>query len=494
MLFSELFQKAGVQPEDIEGDAEIRGMSMDSRSLAVGACFVANPSRNSDSHGFIPSAKAAGAAAVVAHSASGFAQARSEGLPAAWVPNDGLKFNEASWRLAKVAFDNPSQAMRVVGVTGTNGKTTTAWLLRDMLRSLGVESGYVGTLGFQIPGHDRELSNTTPFAIELNALLAEARAAGVEAIAMEVSSHALAERRADGIEFDAAVFTNLTQDHLDFHGSMSAYEAAKMRLFAEFPNQSSKPFRGAVNLDDPAGRRFAAASANALTFGTSDRCELRGRAIQVRVDSIELELMLGTDVIKCKVPLGGSYNVENALSASGGLLALGYGLDDVATSLPAVRPVPGRFEAVANEAGIGILVDYAHTPDAVEKLLDAVRPLTEGRVITVFGCGGDRDRTKRPKMARAASERSDVTVVTSDNPRTEDPLAIVEEVGTGIVSGRDWTSIPDRADAIAHAIKVAREGDVVVIAGKGHENYQIIGRTKFPMDDRDLARAGLAAR
>lgn len=494
MLFSEFLRAAGVQPERVDGDADVATLTMDSRQVKPGSCFVANPSRNTDSHGFLDAAQEAGAVAAVVHSEAGFSQARSLGLAAAFVPNEGLRFNEASWRLAKVSFGDPSRSMTVVGVTGTNGKTTTAWLIRDMLSALGKRPGYLGTLGFQVPGHERELNNTTPFSIELNALLAEARDEGVDSMAMEVSSHALAERRSDGIEFDAAVFTNLTQDHLDFHGSMAAYEAAKMRLFTDYPAASGKPFRAAVNVDDPAGPRFAAASPGCLTFGTRSECELKGRALQVRVDSIDLELMLGSDVIKCKAPLGGSYNVENALSASGGLLALGYSLGDVASALPKVRPVPGRFEAVPNDAGIGILVDYAHTPDALEKLLDAVRPLTEGRVITVFGCGGDRDRTKRPKMARAASERSDMTVVTSDNPRTEDPFTILQEVASGVIPGRDTVSIIDRAEAIARAIQDARPGDVVVIAGKGHENYQIIGRTKHPMDDRELARAGLAAR
>jgi len=395
--------------------------------------------------------------------------------------------------------------MMVVGVTGTNGKTTTAWLIRDMLSALGLRAGYLGTLGFQIPGEERELSNTTPFAVELYNLLAEARDKGVEALAMEVSSHALAERRADGVEFDAGVFTNLTQDHLDFHGSMEEYEAAKFRLFSDLPKQSAKRFFSVVNVDDPAGRRLedCLAGGRIWRFGVTETLELGklsadydliAYAQTIAVDRIEMVLNLGLDDIGLRFTsqLGGSYNVENLAAAVSALIALGVKPDEACRVAESARAVPGRFEAVRNERGIGILVDYAHTPDALEKLLDAVRPLTSGRVITVFGCGGDRDRTKRPKMARAASERSDITVVTSDNPRTEDPQTILDEVLTGIVAGRESVDIIDRREAIAHAVKIAQPGDVVVIAGKGHENYQIIGRTKYPMDDREMAREALA--
>jgi UDP-N-acetylmuramyl-tripeptide synthetase len=342
--------------------------------------------------------------------------------------------------------------------------------------------------------------------VELFALLAEARDRGVQAVAMEVSSHALSQRRVDGVEFDAAVFTNLTQDHLDYHQTMAAYEAAKYRLFTELPRQSTKTFLGALNVGVPVGRRWAE-SGNFLTYAVdpSSRVDLAGRVRSVGLDRIELALkMEGQTNASAIAPLGGTYNVENLVSAAAGVYALGQAsnlwgespsnLSVIAELMGRVRPVPGRFEAVPNDAGIGVIVDYAHTPDALEKVLDAIRPLTPGRVITVFGCGGDRDRTKRPKMARSASLRSDLTVITSDNPRTEDPAAILAEVQLGVADGRASVSIVDRGEAVAHAVAKARPGDVVVIAGKGHENYQIIGRTKFPMDDRDLARRALEAR
>lgn len=547
MLLSELVSRSGVTPDRMHGDAEISGMVMDSRKAKPGSLFTAMPSKNSDAHSFIPAAKALGATAVLTYSEEGIEAAVAAGLAAILVTD----FYEGVWRLAKIAFGNPSASMKIIGVTGTNGKTTTAWLIRDMLVALGVKAGYLGTLGFQIPGEERELSNTTPFCIELNELLAEARDKGVEAMAIEVSSHALAERRVDGIEFDAAVFTNLTQDHLDFHGSMEAYEAAKLRLFTVLPNQSEKLFRGLLNVGDEAGARFASLLASQrweslanflidgyvdeedrefcsgtdswsapsyLTYSTN--CDAGATVVpekpRVYVDRLkfELDIFLGRDLdldpltapgfdasrgdngsrMVFEANLGGQYNLENVISAVATTMSLNYNWGQARDSLARARPVPGRFEPVKNDAGIGILVDYAHTPDALEKLLDAVRPLTQGRIITVFGCGGDRDRSKRPKMAKAASERSDVTVVTSDNPRTEDPQAILDEVLTGIVPGRDSIDIIDRREAIAHAIKIAQPGDVVVIAGKGHENYQIIGRTKYPMDDREMARAALAVR
>ncbi|HTQ09392.1 MAG TPA: UDP-N-acetylmuramoyl-L-alanyl-D-glutamate--2,6-diaminopimelate ligase [Fimbriimonadaceae bacterium] len=522
MTIHQLFQQSAVEAARIEGEAEVATMTMDSRRVKAGAMFVCMPPANAksrDSNEFVPAAQANGATSVLTYSAEGFDAARKLGLAAALLPIE--KYQDSLWKLAKTAFGNPSASMKVIGVTGTNGKTTTAWLIRDMLKALGVKAAYLGTLGFQLPDEGRELQNTTPFAIELNELLAEGRDKGVEAIAMEVSSHALAEKRVDGVEFDAAVFTNLTQDHLDFHGSMEAYEAAKLRLFTELPKQSSKRFVAAINTDTASGRRLSAGldgprveygeGRDPRVFDEDGLQARRGSATSVagiqklvaerhavRVDSMDLALyapgMAADHTTAFEVPLGGSYNVENVTSASAGFLALGFTLDGIRYALPRVHPVPGRFEAVRNDAGIGILVDYAHTPDALEKLLDAVRPLTKGRVITVFGCGGDRDRTKRPKMAKAASERSDITVVTSDNPRTEDPQSILNEVIAGIVPGSDSIDIIDRREAVAHAVKIARPGDVVVIAGKGHENYQIIGKTKYPMDDRELARAGLAAR
>ena len=492
MKLTEILGKAGLKPAEIVGDAEIGSIVLDSRQATSNSLFVCMPSSNSDSFSYIPAAVTKGATAVVVFDPKGISIARAAGIAVVRFSSESVAYNDAVWQICRSFFDNPTAKMKVVGVTGTNGKTTTAWVLRDMLTALGLKAGYLGTLGFQIPGEDRELSNTTPFAVELYNLINEARSKGVEALAMEVSSHALSERRADGIEFDAAVFTNLTQDHLDFHSTMESYAEAKHRLFTELPKQTEKRFVGAFNIDDPVGDRWSIEqNGPSVTYGFHSGADLIGTPLEVKVDKIKLRLEYRGEV-ELEVPLGGSFNVSNCLSASAGMLAMGYDLSAIGEALPHVRPVPGRFEAVKNNRGIGVIIDYAHTSDALEKLLDSVRELRPNRVVTVFGCGGDRDTTKRPKMARAASERSDVTVVTSDNPRTEDPAEILSQVKAGVIDGRESVAIIDRREAVAYAVKNAQPGDVVVIAGKGHENYQIIGRTKYPMDDRELVREALS--
>lgn len=485
MRVSELLQRSGARPDGVNGDAEVTQLVSDSRQVQPGAMFVCMPGKNADSHAFIPQAVSAGATAVVAHSANGYQAARDLGVCALWFSD----FEDSIWRLASAFHGNLTRSMQVVGVTGTNGKTTTAWVLRDMLRQVGRHPAYIGTLGIQTPKTSRLLENTTPLPIEINNLISEAAADGADALAMEVSSHALTEKRADGIEFDAAVFTNLTQDHLDFHGSMGAYEASKFRLFTELPKQTSKPFTAAINADDPVGRKWLdLIEIPRISYGLEGG-DLHCTPCEVKVDKLVLNLSFRGQALRAQSKLGGTFNVYNCLSAVAGFLALGYSLEQAVEALAVATPVPGRFEAVPNERGFAVIVDYAHTPDALEKLLESTRKLEHNRVITVFGCGGDRDRTKRPKMAHAASSLSDLTVLTSDNPRTEDPQAILDEVATGLVG--DSMKIIDRREAIAYAVSHAKPGDIVVIAGKGHENYQIIGRTKYPMDDRELAKEAL---
>jgi len=458
-----------------------------------GALFVCMPSKNTDSHAFIPEAVRSGAVAVLTHSREGYELAAKSPVARVLVEDEGLRFPEHVWRICRAFYHNPTKQMKVIGVTGTNGKTTTAWLLRDMLVALGSRSAYLGTLGFQTPSESRELLNTTPFSVDLFKLLADARDEGVQSLAIEVSSHALSERRIDGVDFDAAVFTNLSQDHLDFHRTMEEYASAKLRLFQELGPRSGKNFVSAINTDDRYGEMWAEMlGANVLTYGQK-RGDLIGVAEHVELERMRMSFSYRQQSRTVDIPIGGSFNTHNCLSAAAGMLALGYSLEDVAKALPKVRPVPGRFEPVPNNKGIGVIVDYAHTPDALQKLLDSVRMLHPRRILTVFGCGGDRDRAKRPKMAKAASERSDLVVLTSDNPRTEDPAEILKEVETGLVPGAEALSIIDRREAIQASLKRAQPGDVVVIAGKGHENYQIIGRQKMPMDDRQIAREALGS-
>ena len=494
MTLSALLREAGL-PQSARGDATVLSLVADSRRVLPGALFAVYPG----GEGYLAAARDAGAVAAMVSNASAVAEASRLGMAVALL-------EPAEYGFVAHAFHGfPTRGMRVLGVTGTNGKTTVAWLVRDMVRALGRKTAYLGTLGFEI---DRltPLANTTPFAVDLAEMMAQARDAGCELVAMEVSSHALAEGRVAGVEFDVALFTNLTQDHLDFHGSMEAYAAAKRSLFSELP-------KGAVavlNLDDAMGRAWAASlRAPVVGYRVGGPRGAGGEGVRaavrrVGVDRIEMTLEDGTWTAEVEVPLGGSYNVSNALAAFSGTLALHYerwlGEDFEASedaflacaeALEKVRPVPGRFETVTNDKGIGAVVDYAHTPDALEKLLDAVRPLAEGSVITVFGCGGDRDRTKRPLMGRAAAERSDWVIVTSDNPRTEDPARIAEEIVAGI-GGAAYDVVLDRREAVRLAVSRAVPGDVVVVAGKGHEDYQIVGREKSHLDDREMLREALA--
>ena len=527
MTLASLFSAAGVTPSARRGDAGISRAVIDSRACVPGSLFVCMPGGSVDPHGFIPSAMANGAVAAIVFDSAVF-EAHSE-LPMALL--DAGEYEDALWRLMDALYDHPSRNMTLVGVTGTNGKTTTAWLVRQLFTLLGRKAGYLGTLGFSLDGREtRELSNTTPFCVEAYDLIAEARDAGIEALAMEVSSHALAQKRVDGLEFDVAVFTNLTQDHLDFHGSMEAYRDAKLRLFSELLSEDGT---AVFHMADPAAKEFIGASRGRIAGYDSVEWSFWSEAVahvtrfhddrsadrfswqfgwpgpdpdlivlaldaKVGVDRIEFAVSVSTTekinrtITSVVARLGGAFNVENLLAALTAVLAV-EGSDKIFRHGYGLLPVPGRFEPVPNERGIGVLVDYAHTPDALEKVLDTAKALTKGRLLAVFGCGGDRDRSKRPKMARAASERADLTVVTSDNPRTENAQTILEEVLTGIVPGKQSVAIIDRREAVAHAIKAARPGDTVVIAGKGHENYQILGRTKHPMDDRDLAREALEA-
>jgi UDP-N-acetylmuramoyl-L-alanyl-D-glutamate--2,6-diaminopimelate ligase len=304
---------------------------------------------------------------------------------------------------------------------------------------------------------------------------------------MEASSHALYERRLAGVRFEVGVFTNLSQDHLDFHRDMEDYASAKRLLFTEYAELAGGEFRSAINVGDPVGARWVAEFGTTVAIGR----DLLVTALEKSVSTLVLSASYRDVTREFRIGVGGTFNVWNATSALGALLAMGYILDESVLAMEHVTPVPGRFESVPTGRGFSVIVDYAHTDDALEKLLQSVRELQPGRIITVFGCGGDRDKSKRPKMARAASENSDVTVVTSDNPRTEDPEAIIADVVKGLVAGREATTVVDRREAVGRAVGLARDGDVIVIAGKGHEDYQIIGRTKHHMDDRELVRDAL---
>ena len=451
---------AALAPRDVVGRAplDVADLAYDTRALTPGALFFCVRGANVDGHELAPQAVAAGAAALVV-----------ERPVDAQVPQLVVDDCRAAMAVAAdVFFGHPTHELDVVGVTGTNGKTTTAHLIYSILAASGRRPGLLGTIEARVAGERRPVVRTTPEAIDLQRTFREMLDAGDKSCAMEASSHASALHRLDRVRFAALVFTNLTPDHLDFHGTMERYYEAKRRLFLQ-----AEPPPAAINVDDPWGRKLAAERPDALTFGLDDDAQIRPDAL----DGIELKLR-------------GRFNVENALGAVAAARLLGIADEAVARGLEAVRGVPGRFESVDEGQPFEVVVDYSHTPDSLESALRAARELAAtGRVLCVFGCGGDRDREKRPLMGRVASELADVPILTTDNPRSEDPLAIIDEVLTG-VSGEVEVE-PDRRAAIARAVEAAREGDVVLVAGRGAEPAQEVAGRRLPFDDRDVAREAL---
>jgi len=398
----------------------------------------------------------------------------------------------------------PSAGLTLVGVTGTNGKTSTTFILEAIWLAAGLRAGVIGTVGYRFGGLDRPAPLTTPEAPVLQGLLAEMRRAGTTHVAMEVSSHALAQERVVGCRFDAAVFTNLTRDHLDFHGDVERYYRAKAGLFLEHLAAGGKPDPVAVvNVDDPAGARLAdEVRTRCLRVGRTEHADVRSFEIETTLAGTRGVLSLGGRRLPFRTRLVGAPQVENILGAAAAAWALGVPSEAIAAGLAAVAPPPGRLERF-DGPGFTVMVDYAHTPDALARVLAVLRPLTRGRLVVVFGCGGDRDPGKRPMMGEAAARLSDVVVLTSDNPRTEDPLRILEAIEAGIrragmptlgrpaASGRGYLVEPDRRAAIALATGLARSGDLVLVAGKGHEDYQIVGHEKRHLDDREEVRRAL---
>ena len=459
--------------------ASIAGIADDSRTVGVGTLFVAVRGSQRDGHDFLAEAERRGASVALVEDA-----ARTT-LPALIV-REGRR---AAAVAAAAAYGEPARRLTLVGVTGTNGKTTTVGMLRHLLDADDSPAASIGTLGVRIGSAGTPLSGgsglTTPGPVELQRLFRQLADSGVRRLAMEVSSHSLDQRRVEGVAFDAVVFTNLTRDHLDYHGTMEAYLAAKARLV----NHLAPGGASVVNADDPAwaqlppGPRtvtFSTAGAAADVQVTDVRFEPRGARGMLRIAGAEAALSL---------PLIGDFNVANAAAAAAAAWALGMPIDRIAARLAEQPQVPGRLEVLHDEPTV--LRDYAHTPDALERALAAVRPFTRGRLIVVFGAGGDRDRGKRPEMGRIAEAGADVVVVTSDNPRTEDPERILDDIEAGM-SRRDHVRVEDRRDAIARALSIANADDVVLLAGKGHETYQIRGTETFPFDEREIV-AELAA-
>jgi UDP-N-acetylmuramoyl-L-alanyl-D-glutamate--2,6-diaminopimelate ligase len=475
-------------------DVVVTGVEYDSRRVAPGSLFVAMHGETTDGNRYIEQAVARGAVAVVTDSAAAYDATANGPLEVALaeVPHG----RRALAIIAANVFGHPEQKVRLSGVTGTNGKTTTAYLLEQLLRAAGRSTALVGTIEYRIAGEVRSAPHTTPESRDLLALLAEGVDRGVTEAVMEVSSHALEQGRVWGVPYDVAIFTNLTQDHLDYHGTMEAYFAAKRKLFDG--SQASPPRVAVLNAEDDTQAALAetaqAAGSAIWSYGTS-RGDFHARDIAMRPNGMSFTLVSPQGKAPIDIALTGRVNVLNVLAASAAAMARGISLEEIAKIAPMLHPVPGRFEAVDAGQPFTVVVDYAHTDDALRNVLALARDLViekKGRVLTVFGCGGDRDRTKRPRMGRAAAEASEIVVVTSDNPRSEQPRAIIDEILPGIAGLPATVEVePDRARAIALAMTKARAGDIVVIAGKGHEKTQTTGKQVLPFDDVAVARQAL---
>jgi UDP-N-acetylmuramoyl-L-alanyl-D-glutamate--2,6-diaminopimelate ligase len=465
-------------------DREITAIAGHHEAVGRGAVFVAVRGFRHDGHVFAAEAAARGAAAVVLE--------REIPLPETVTRVFVGDTRVALAHLSAAFFGFPSTSLDVIGVTGTNGKGTTAYLIEAMLAAGGKPTGIIGTMGARVGGVAVPLDRTTPEAVDLQRILRQMVDAGLGYAVVEVASHALALHRVDGTRFAAAVFTNLTQDHLDFHHSFEEYRQTKRRLFEMVAPSGIS----VINADDPNGPVMAGSSrAPVVTYAIDQQADITASGVRLHLGGSEYTLRTARGSVAVATPLHGRFNVSNALAAAAVALRYGVALEMIRDVLAAFPGVPGRFEAVDEGQGFGVVVDYAHTPDGLDNVIRTAKDFVRGRTIVVFGAGGDRDRTKRPLMGNIVASLADVAVVTSDNPRTEDPAAIIAEIMAGMAGGRAEVEIePDRRRAIARAVALARPGDFVIIAGKGHEPYQEIQGTRYPFDDRLVAREALRTR
>jgi len=486
MKSHDALRRINVPPGDFP-NIELQGVSEDSRKIQPGDVFVAVSGGHFDGHVFSRSAVQAGAVAVLGNQKG---IATLEGCPYLYAENP----RKIAALLAHQLAGDPTARLNVIGITGTNGKSSTAMLAQSILQYAGHATSNYGTMGYEIGGTMLPAAHTTPFGDELARLLKQSADAGDTHVVMEVSSHALAQERVAGIHFLAGAFTNLTQDHLDFHESMEAYRDAKLQLFRRVAGDGAFTV---VNKLDPAAPYFEEASpVHTITYGENGT--IRARDVRLGMSNSRFTLTTPSHQAEVTLQLLGHHNIQNALCAAAIGHGLGLDLDTIAEGLASLRRVPGRFDAVNCEQDFFVIIDYAHTEDGLKNVLQAARTLCKGRIITVFGCGGDRDRGKRPKMGKIAGEMSDFCILTSDNPRSEDPFLILLDVEVGLQkAGRtkddDYVVIESREEAIQHAIGLARRGDLVLIAGKGHEDYQILADKTIHFDDREVAVQALGA-
>jgi UDP-N-acetylmuramoyl-L-alanyl-D-glutamate--2,6-diaminopimelate ligase len=483
---------------EFHGDLEmdIGGIAYDSRAVRPGDLFVAIKGRELNGHDYINMAIEKGAKAVVAEGAA------EVGADIAIIRVSDPR--EVLSRLAVRFYDTPFEGMNLIGVTGTNGKTSTSYLLESILFAAGARPGVIGTVNYRFQGHTCRAPVTTPESLDLMRMLRRMADSGVTDVVMEVSSHAIHQGRTAACPFRVAIFTNLSRDHLDYHVSMGAYFEAKRRLFRELgKNRTDNLARAVINWDDPRGPELTEATeAEVITYGLGKGCDVRAVGLEGNGDGLRARLVTRWGEQDIRSSLIGAVNIYNILAASAAALSMDMDLHVVASGIKALKGIPGRLERVRNSRSLVLVVDYAHTPDALSNALDSLRPIAPGRVITVFGCGGDRDKGKRREMGQVAAEKSDVVFITSDNPRSEDPAAIAAQILEGVREsgmkrlaedslngsrGTGYVLDLDRRSAIQRAVGMAREDDLILIAGKGHEDYQIVGKEKRPFDDRVVA-------
>jgi UDP-N-acetylmuramoyl-L-alanyl-D-glutamate--2,6-diaminopimelate ligase len=498
VLLQEFADRSGVSVPPLQASAgtPVSSIAYDSRKARAGSVFVALRGVNADGTGFAREAIGRGAIATLSESAA------PADVSALWVQVPDARLALAA--LSAIFHDDPSERLILVGITGTNGKTTTSYLLASIFEAAGIQCGRIGTVGYRIGRKEVEAERTTPEAPELQAMLREMVNQGCGACVMEVSSHALALKRVDFLRFSAAIFTNLTRDHLDFHRNMDDYFAAKRRLFALLPEQAV----AVVNLDDRRAGQLTGIASRTVTYAIDAPADVVPVDLRSSLDGLTLDARTPRGTVHIESRMVGRANAYNILAAVAAAGAMDLPVAAIEAGIARLHAVPGRFQLVSDSRDdVRVVVDYAHTDDALKNLLETARPLAPGRIITVFGCGGDRDRTKRPLMGAVAARLSDIVVVTSDNPRSENPADILEQIKRGIVSPDDrgvrprgtqrevrCLTIVDRKEAIERAVREANPGDLILIAGKGHEKYQVIGERVLPFDDVDVARAALERR
>jgi UDP-N-acetylmuramoyl-L-alanyl-D-glutamate--2,6-diaminopimelate ligase len=487
MELSRLIRAMGAAEPKGAGDREIAGLAYDSRRVKPGTLFFALPGARADGHAFVNQAAEKGAAAIVVEREVEVPKAATIRVPCA----------RRAMALASAAFfGHPGRALRLAAVTGTNGKTTFAFLLKHILDSALMRAGLIGTVRYEIGDRVLPASRTTPESLDLQEMLAQMVAAGCRAAVMEVSSHALDQGRAHGLEFDVAAFTNLTQDHLDYHGTMENYFAAKRLLFAGMDEQKDRRGTAVLNLDDRHGARLADEFSGRLsiaTYGLGARGDYRASDVRIDWNGTAYRLDAGGKSYLVRLPLIGRFNVYNSLAAIAAAHRMGIEMRTVVKALADAPAVPGRLEPVPVKRPFKVFVDYAHTPDALANAIKALRDLGPGRLVVIFGCGGDRDRGKRPLMAAAVEAGADYAIVTSDNPRRENPDAILADIVKGFRAARHEV-VPDRKEAIFRAVSLARPRDILLLAGKGHETYQEYADRTVPFDDVQIAREAMEAR